>query len=56
MLLEIQNAVLIIVAVSVTIGKNRLHVEIAVHITAKMLFEQLKNLFNAAVRRGSTTF
>jgi len=36
-------------AVSVTIGKNRLNVEIAFHIALKTRFGQLKNLSNAAV-------
>jgi len=45
----IQKAVLVAIAVSVAIGKNRLNEEIAFHMAAKTQFGQLKNLSNAAV-------
>ena len=45
----IQNAVLVVIAVSVAIGKNRLNAEIAFHVAPKTRFGQLKNLSNAAV-------
>ena len=46
---RIQNAILVTIAVSVSIGENRSISEIAFHIAAKMQFGQLKNLSNVAV-------
>ena len=44
----IQNSASVTIAVSVSIGKNRLNAEIAFHIAVKT-HGQLKNLFDAAV-------
>ena len=44
-----QNVVSIAMVVSLGIGENRLNTETAFHIAAKMRFNQLKNLSNAAI-------